>query len=207
MRGCSMGIKHEPPRSYRLNDLKKPGRLTDTALAELLELEGLRRRIKRTDLIVLDVGPGKKDVSSTAQHVVLSNVARDGAWHTLDINGRLEPTHTTDITKNTGIESGRYDLVFLLNVIEHLFDYRAALVESLRICRGILVVSVPFVYEYHTFPEDYWRMSPAALSAVLKDAGATRCMTKFIASNKATFGMATTSPKGWNSVLLSAEKP
>jgi SAM-dependent methyltransferase len=127
------------------------------ALARTVRLSGL----------VLDVG-GKGNPSyrellalpGSSRFAVLDRVAD----HTVDIAGAVEslPLHTAAC-----------DVVLCLNVLEHVFDYAAALTELRRVLRpgGTLYGRVPFLLGVHADPSDYWRYTADTLRRILGDAG------------------------------------
>jgi SAM-dependent methyltransferase len=59
--------------------------------------------------------------------------------------------------------------VLALNTFEHVPHFWRGLDEIYRVLRsdGVLLVSVPFYFHIHTYPNDYWRFTPAALDIVL----------------------------------------
>ncbi len=60
---------------------------------------------------------------------------------------------------------GAFATVFCLSVLEHCSQpFRMAEnIQRLLAPGGTLYVSVPFSWEVHRFPEDYWRFTPAAV--------------------------------------------
>ncbi|MFW9924135.1 MAG: class I SAM-dependent methyltransferase [Candidatus Thorarchaeota archaeon] len=62
-----------------------------------------------------------------------------------------------------------YDVIVCLNVLEHIFDYQAALDNiylGLKV-EGFLFLSVPMFYPFHMLPDDYWRFTPFSLEKLL----------------------------------------
>lgn len=72
-------------------------------------------------------------------------------------------------------ENGVYDTVLLLNVLEHLYNYRHILTEIRRIKKenGVLIGYVPFLIWYHADPHDYFRYTNEALERILTEVGFT----------------------------------
>jgi SAM-dependent methyltransferase len=68
---------------------------------------------------------------------------------------------------------GAYDTVVVCNVLEHIFNHRFLTNEMYRVLKqgGGLVGFVPFLFQYHPDPHDYFRYTKEALTRVLKDAG------------------------------------
>jgi SAM-dependent methyltransferase len=80
---------------------------------------------------------------------------------------------TCDFEEPLPIKSGRYDVVLLINVLEHIFEYRQLLGEAARILRprGRVVIVVPFLFPYHPSPNDFHRYTATGLSRALTLAG------------------------------------
>jgi len=59
----------------------------------------------------------------------------------------------------------QFKSIICLSVMEHVKDIVsfARNVESLLDQDGMLILSVPFVWEIHAYPDDYWRFTPGAL--------------------------------------------
>ncbi len=66
-----------------------------------------------------------------------------------------------------------FDGVLLINVLEHIFNYRQLLAESARVLKpdGMVVVVVPFLFPVHPSPKDFWRFTDEALKNMLAEAG------------------------------------
>jgi len=59
----------------------------------------------------------------------------------------------------------QFKSIICLSVMEHVKDIVsfARNVESLLDQDGMLILSVPFVWEIHAYPDDYWRFTPGAV--------------------------------------------
>lgn len=59
--------------------------------------------------------------------------------------------------------------VIALNVFEHVERFWRGFEEIQRVLRpdGILLVSCPFNFHIHAYPNDYWRFTPEALASLL----------------------------------------
>jgi SAM-dependent methyltransferase len=71
------------------------------------------------------------------------------------------------------LEDGSFDAVICSEVVEHLDDPVAALVELRRVVRpgGTAWVTAPFVWEFHEEPYDFFRYTRHGLRGVLERAG------------------------------------
>lgn len=109
--------------------------------------------------------------------------ARDSGYHEL-IRG-MHTVEVANIAASPGvdmvfdaqerfpIEDAVYSGVILLNVLEHLFDYKNAVEESFRVLKpgGVLVGAVPFLFSVHASPDDYFRYTRSSLERIFRDAG------------------------------------
>jgi len=66
-----------------------------------------------------------------------------------------------------------YDIVLMTEVLEHLHNPGAALVESYRLLKngGKLVASMPFLFPVHSDPHDYQRWAPERIRMECVEAG------------------------------------
>ena len=67
----------------------------------------------------------------------------------------------SDLTKKLSISSKKYNNVLFFNILEHLPEYQLAFSEIYRIIKkgGFFIGSVPFIYQIHAAPRDYFRFS------------------------------------------------
>ncbi len=68
---------------------------------------------------------------------------------------------------------GSVDIVFLLEVLEHITDMDQVIAEIQRVLKqgGRLYISAPFIYPAHDLPHDYFRFSEQGLHYLLKKHG------------------------------------
>lgn len=83
-----------------------------------------------------------------------------------------EVTYVCDL-KSIPVEENRYDLVFCSQVLEHLPDPMAVLKELNRVLKpnGKLWLSMPFFYEEHEVPFDFFRYTRNGLEELLSKSG------------------------------------
>ena len=76
----------------------------------------------------------------------------------------------SDLTKKLNISSNKYNNVLFFNIFEHLSEYKLAFSEIYRIMKkgGFFIGSVPFIYQIHGAPRDYFRFSKQFLVKNLK---------------------------------------
>lgn len=94
---------------------------------------------------------------------------------TANLGGDTKPDVILDLEKPLPFDDGSYDGALLINVLEHIFEYRQLLGESARVLKpgGMLVIVVPFMFPYHPSPKDFHRYSGEALEKALSIAGFT----------------------------------
>lgn len=66
-----------------------------------------------------------------------------------------------------------FDGVLLVNLLEHLYEYKKALLEAHRVLvsGGVVIGVVPFMFNVHGSPNDYFRYTRSALEQILKESG------------------------------------
>jgi SAM-dependent methyltransferase len=81
--------------------------------------------------------------------------------------------HVFDLEKSFPLPSGSFDAVLCINVMEHIYNYKNLLSESSRILKsgGRIYISVPFFFNIHGSPNDYFRYTKSALERILADHG------------------------------------
>lgn len=116
---------------------------------------------------VLDLGGN----TSSEYRVFLKNAAE---VVTVDINPDARPDIIADLEKPLPVTDASFDTVLLMNVLEHIFEYRQLITECARVLRpggGTICVVVPYLFPYHPSPDDYHRFSASALRKALSGAG------------------------------------
>lgn len=70
-----------------------------------------------------------------------------------------------DICSCPNINDNSFDIVYIYNVLEHVYTPWTAAQECIRICKpnGIIIVGAPFAWYYHKHPVDLWRFSHEGL--------------------------------------------
>jgi ubiquinone/menaquinone biosynthesis C-methylase UbiE len=117
---------------------------------------------------VLDAGAGSAPYRELFEHC--DYVTTD--WeHSIYEEGR-----SADIVASLDalpVEDGSFDAALATEVLEHVVDPGAALGELHRVLvpGGLVLVTVPFVWELHEEPYDYFRYTHHAMAALLEGAG------------------------------------
>jgi SAM-dependent methyltransferase len=115
---------------------------------------------------VLDVGAGDAPYRELFDHCEYRTSDWGNSLHALDV----DMIASADALP---VEDACLDAVLLTQVLEHVPDPAAVLGEAARVLRpgGTVAVTVPFVWELHELPFDFWRYTPASLSQLLEGAG------------------------------------
>lgn len=121
-----------------------------------------------TGTVVLDVGAGDAPYRELFDHCrYLTN-----DWEA-SVHERAAESDIVAPADALPVDGGSVDAVLLTQVLEHVADPGAVLAEAARVLRrgGALFATVPFVWELHELPHDYWRFTPASLERLLTGAG------------------------------------
>lgn len=93
----------------------------------------------------------------------------------VNLDEKTAPDIEHDLEKPLPFEDASYDHVLLINVLEHVFNYRQLLSEATRVVKpgGSVIVVVPFLFPIHPSPHDYWRFTDETLRKECALAGLT----------------------------------
>lgn len=94
---------------------------------------------------------------------------------TMDMEERADVV--ADITNMPHVKPDAIGVYVCLDVLEHCKYPWLAIKELHRTLQpnGLLILSVPFQWEYHRHPEDYWRFSVPALRLLCEDFEELEC--------------------------------
>ena len=101
----------------------------------------------------------------------LSYLKGDFKVTALNLDDSATPDIFHDLEKPLPVADASYDHALLINVLEHIFEYRQLLEEAVRVIRpgGTIVIIVPFLFPVHPSPRDYWRFTEQALTRELEN--------------------------------------
>jgi SAM-dependent methyltransferase len=70
-------------------------------------------------------------------------------------------------------EDNRFDTILCTQVLEHVYNQRGVIAESYRTLKkeGHLILTVPFCWELHEEPYDFFRVTKHGLKQMFEDAG------------------------------------
>jgi SAM-dependent methyltransferase len=117
---------------------------------------------------VLDVGAGEAPYRELFEEHVYVTLDRAETEHSgeVDLHGDAESIPAAD---------GSFDAILCTQVLEHVPEPRAALREFRRVLRhgGRLIATVPFAWEEHEAPYDFYRYTRYGLRHLTSSAGFT----------------------------------
>lgn len=84
----------------------------------------------------------------------------------------------------------RFATIVTVETLEHVTEPWTAIERMASWLQpgGLMLVSVPFMFEYHAFPDDYWRMTHQGLRLLFEHAGLAVLECEIIGTH--TFGVA-----------------
>lgn len=116
------------------------------------------------DGAILDVGGSKK---SGYHELIKGN-------HAIT-TGNINESYGIDVVFNAEepwpFPDGSFDGVLFVNILEHLYHYDIALREARRVLKegGIIAGVVPFMFNVHASPNDYFRYTKSALLKIFEE--------------------------------------
>lgn len=115
-------------------------------------------------LIIYDFGCGVKpyqDFAGTNKYIGI------------DIDKKNELADIFSNIENVPVRDGVADIVCSFHVLEHVYSPKNVLREKSRVLKskGLLFMLVPFYWEEHEQPYDFWRFTQFSLRNMLKEAG------------------------------------
>lgn len=118
--------------------------------------------------VVLDVGAGQAPYRELFAHC--EYIASDWAKSVHEQAGEVDIIASADALP---LDDASIDAALLTQVLEHVPDPSAVLIEIARVLRPAagVFLTVPFVWELHELPHDFWRFTPASLERLLAAAG------------------------------------
>ena len=133
-------------------------------------LEEASTRLGARRLSILDVGCGQmpyRPVLATSEHCELYSGA--------DVSPAPGVIQIDPDSQASDAPGGAYDVVVHFQVLEHVPDTNRFLAECMRVLRpgGLMFCTVPFLFEYHGVPGDYYRWTAQGFERLLSSFGLT----------------------------------
>ncbi len=117
---------------------------------------------------ILDIGGSKK----SGYHELIKG---EHSIITANIDDNFGCDIVFDIQDKFPLDDESFDAVISFNVFEHVFDYGNSFKESFRVLKsgGKFIFAVPFMYQIHGSPDDFFRYTESAIKKLLVDSGFT----------------------------------
>jgi SAM-dependent methyltransferase len=115
----------------------------------------------------LDLGCGNKPYQSLYKPLTVSQVGCDVVQSNQNSVDVLCPA--TDLK----FDASQFDTVLCTQVLEHVFEHDKLMSEAFRVLRpgGHLILTVPFAWELHEEPYDFFRYTRHALKQLFEQTG------------------------------------
>lgn len=113
---------------------------------------------------ILDVGAGHGD---------FADIFEGRRYYSLDIVPYPEVDLVADLGEVNPFKNGAFDVVVMMNVLEHVYESRSLIKSIARIIApgGSVVITVPFLLKVHQAPFDFARYTPYFIEKMAMDAG------------------------------------
>lgn len=113
---------------------------------------------------ILDVGAGHGD---------FADIFEGRKYYSLDIVPYPEVDLVADLGAVNPFKDGAFEVVVLMNVLEHVYESRNLMKSIARIVApgGSVVITVPFLLKVHQAPFDFSRYTPYFIEKMAADAG------------------------------------
>lgn len=141
--------------------------------------KGIYRGIeKKANIVsgrVLDFGCGSKPYKSLFNYDQYIWIDIEISWHKHDASGIGQNTSDVDVYydwRKIPFEDNSFDAIFSSETFEHIFNLPEILLELNRVLikDWVMLITIPFVWEEHEIPFDFWRYSRYGIEDVLAKA-------------------------------------
>lgn len=133
-------------------------------MGDLNQLDFIKKNIKKFKEPYLEIGTR---YSLTRE---IRKLFPNSEYIGIDMEDGPEVDVVLDLTKDVNIvdkvlNQKRFNTIFCLSVLEHCSNpfMMAQNITRLLNRNGVLYVSVPFSWEFHAYPSDYWRFTPEGI--------------------------------------------
>lgn len=111
---------------------------------------------------VLVIGAGHADYSAVLPHATSITLT--------DIDSSLKDLDVVCDCTSLPFANDSFDSVVMIEVLEHVFDFSAAIAEAFRVLKpgGTILLSTPFLFPKHGDPFDFHRFTDTSLSRHLE---------------------------------------
>jgi 2-polyprenyl-3-methyl-5-hydroxy-6-metoxy-1,4-benzoquinol methylase len=116
---------------------------------------------------LLDLGCGNKPYKEWYAPLTGSSIGCDAVQSSENVVDDI------CLASNLPYESGSFETVFSTQVLEHVFEQQQMINEAARVLKpgGHLILSVPFTWELHEEPYDFFRVTKHGLKEMFEKSG------------------------------------
>lgn len=131
------------------------------------------RAAEHAALKTLNLSGSILDLGGDGRSEYRTLIQGDHTYTTVNLDEKASPDVLHDLEQPLPLADASYDHVLLINVLEHVFEYRKLLREAARVVRpgGSVAIVVPFLFPVHPSPSDFWRFTLQALERECVHAG------------------------------------
>ncbi len=150
---------NRPPKTERLNPPIYHSRYVHLKMLNKNMKSVMNMFLKDTSFTIVDFGCGE-----APHQELLSEYC--SKYIPVDIPGNPHASHFVNLeTNKCNLPNSVADIVWSIQVLEHVSDYQAYLEEANRILKpgGLIIASTHGQWKYHPDPIDYWRWTSEGL--------------------------------------------
>ncbi|UEG50917.1 class I SAM-dependent methyltransferase [Ferruginibacter lapsinanis] len=116
---------------------------------------------------LLDLGCGNKPYKEWYQPLTTESTGCDATQSTEQL------VDTICLATDLPYETNTFDTVISTQVLEHVYDHHSMIKEAYRVLKpqGNIILTVPFTWELHEEPYDFFRISKHGLKELFEEAG------------------------------------
>lgn len=116
---------------------------------------------------LLDLGCGNKPYKEWYEPLTTESTGCDA------IQSGEHIVDTICLATELPYESNHFDTIFTTQVLEHVYDHHSMIKEAFRVLKpgGNIILTVPFTWELHEEPYDFFRISKHGLRELFEEAG------------------------------------
>jgi SAM-dependent methyltransferase len=130
------------------------------------------------DRCVIDVGCGNQPFRPFIERLGADYCSFDVVQNATESVDHIAPLDAENLPP--GLHGSSFNLVLCTEVLEHVYDWRAAFANLYRLTRpgGVVILTCPFFWPLHEQPHDFWRPTTFAIRHAAEAAGFTVAQEK-----------------------------
>jgi len=136
-------------------------------------MKTLFRKLEYKELSKININGAILDLGGTKNADYHKIIKGDNIFKVVNIDDNYGYDFKFNIENKFELEDKSFDAVLCLNVLEHIFNYQNVVNESFRVLKdnGFLFGAVPFLFNIHPCPNDYFRYTEQSLTKIFTNAG------------------------------------